>query len=140
MAYRLFGLSERAYPFRRAYISTEIEVHAPTAASRNRKALALVSVPPTDTGSSAAIRCRPATISCANPAALPRTTKFLFHSFRLFQPFPDVHRQCKPPVAGFVHYASTAKRNPYLYRRSLARRSPPADHSLRLYDCLVNTL
>jgi YD repeat-containing protein len=40
-----------------------------------------VSAPPTDTGSSAAMRCEPTTTSCANPAAPPRTTTLLISSF-----------------------------------------------------------
>jgi hypothetical protein len=39
--------------------------------------------------------------------------QFLCHSFQFSWSFPYRHRPCRPPVAGFVHYAPASKRNPY---------------------------
>src|SRR5207249_2519305 len=63
--------------FLRAYSAMVIDVHAPRPARRRSYGPGPVSVPPSATGSSATRRWRPARISCANPAALPRTGKVL---------------------------------------------------------------
>src|SRR5260370_21821055 len=95
-----------------------MEVQAPKIASSKSWVVGPVSAPPAAKGSSAVKGCRPARISCANPAALPRTTTSFMSAIvstpvgkRIFTKdfLLRMRMYLYPPILGSPHFWQTDK-------------------------------